>query len=878
MWSSKRRTVLLFVGLFCFAVSVNVAAFWSQELLEMVAGPGGDPVEEAGERVTGGERVAPGGDDERSDGATGERSEPAGPAGPAPPFDEHFRDPDGDAGPLAPAYRDLPENGGSIRTAGEDGEQTYPPHETEYEVHIDGDLAAVTVEQMFYNPTDSTLDAVYQFPLNRRAAVYGMRMDVGDRTVRAEIKEKERARKIYEKARDEGNNAALLSQQRPNWFTQRVANIGPDEAIEVTLQYVHPLPKEDGTYQFVIPTQIGERFGSGASADNDLVPGDGSSESVPTTSAAVSDAAKSAGRTDMSVEVHIDGSLPVRRLRSPSHRIRMREYSPSEWWVDVADDRGLAHENFRLEFELADDQTSAGVHTYWDEAAEKGYFSLLVEPPRRPDPAEVSNREVVFVLDTSGSMNGDPLDTSKAFVKHALRQLRRARDSFRIVQFDNTASEYSEAPIRTDDANVREAISYVENLASGGGTEYGPGLRRALGPETPEGSVRLVVFLTDGYIGYEFEVLGKLRELIGDARLFGIGIGGSPNRYLLEEMGRMGSGFAAFLQSDDSADAPVSLDEKIDRTVRRIESPVMTHIRVDWGDLKARQISPRPVPDLYAGDSIRIHGTYSNPGTHEITVHGTVGPERVSIPVDVEAPAEEQEGRAVELTWARQQIRENMHDLLGAKANNDPETPAETYRERIVDLGLEYSLTTQWTSFVAVSESGPLPSTGSGGDRAVRSAGRHKTIGATGIGRAGATAGSGGRGLSGSSTGSGGGSASLGNKTVPSKPSVVPQKPEVHGSLSKEIIRNNIKRYRPKVKACYERRLQSEPDLSGEVTVRLTIESSGDVQTVEIADATIDDDKLQDCMKRRLRRLTFPSYAGDGVIEVNYPYTFTSSD
>ncbi len=876
-------------GILCFVVGSHLAIFWSHEAWSLFGES--DPPREREENSA--EKVP----DQSSEQPTRESFERSGPAV---PFEESVREPEeADDESLAPVYRELPERCGSIRTEQDGEERAFPPKETDYRVGIRGDLAAVTVEQTFVNSTDSTIDAVYQFPLNRRAAVYAMTMHVGERVVRATIEKEQEAREAYERANRRDKKAALLSQERPNWFTQRVANLEAGQQVRVTLRYVHPLPREEGAYQFVAPTRLGKRYGDGASARNDLVFGDGESEAV---------SAPSERGSKVSVEVRIEAPMPVRRIRSASHMLRLRKYDADDWRVDLARDGEMPDEHFRMSFETSGAEPEVGLNTYWDEEAEKGYFSLLMEPPRRPDPREISNREIVFVMDTSGSMQGEPIAKSKRFVKAALRELRRVRDSFRIVEFNNAASEFSSEPIEANDETVGEALEYVDELAAGGGTEYEPGLERALGPATPIGAVRLVVFLTDGKIGYEFEALRALRERVGEARLFGIGIGPSVNRYLLEEMGRMGRGFARFLGKDHPRRPEMKVGEEIEWIVDRIEAPILTDLRVDWGSLEVTGVSPKPVPDLFAGESVRVHGTYANPGEHTVKVHGTMGADRVMLPVTRKFPGSEGDGEAVELTWARQKIRETMHDLMGARLRDGGGTSPEVYRERIVDLGLEHSLVTQWTSFVAVAESGEME------DGTVEEPGVNKMLSSESLGEAALEnvfgsgkggkgfsnkmqvaqrgtsrsrigRGSGGMGLRGSGGGGGGegfgrvhglGKVASGEdrKNADSTAGTTSGNLAAKQVRSEESIEKELAGHEGEIRSCYEQRRKSAPDLEGKIVVRITVQPSGTVSSVNIEKSTVDDTKLEECVRTEIRDIEFSERANVEETELSHPYLF----
>ena len=594
-------------------------------------------------------------------------------------------------------YEETPERGGRLRAKVDGKAVDLPTMKTDYDVDIRGDLAGVTLRQTFENPTDSPMHATYQFPLNRRAAVHEMVMQVGDERVRAQIKKKEEAKKTYEEAKEEGKAAALLSQKRPNLFTQQVANLMPGESVDITLRYVHPLPREEGSYRLILPMVVGPRYDAGGGQANQLVDGEGQDQELPAhPPVAELSAPETVDPERVSVEVRIDGGMPVRDIESSSHAVEAVEYTEEDWRVELAEGRTLDNQHFRLRFRLAGEHAEAGVNAYWEEAEQTGYFSMLVEPPVEPPAEEVVSREMVFVLDCSGSMNGVPMDTNKAFMREALRNLRPT-DHFRIVRFSSGASEYSSEPLKATDANIDRALEHIDQLRGTGGTEMTRGVEQALSVPVPDDTIRLVTFLTDGYIGNENEVLGLVGREIGDARLFAVGIGNGVNRYLLEEMGRMGRGFARFVD-------PQKTDEAVDELVDRLQTPVMTDLTVEWGDAGVQKVTPKPIPDLFAGESIRLHGQYTRPGERRVTLHGKLYGEPVAMPLEVELPAEGGDGESVKLTWARRTIADRMHQLQTPDRLRQPRKNDRALKDEITDLGLDYGLATQWTSFVAVSE------------------------------------------------------------------------------------------------------------------------------------------------------------------------------
>ncbi len=591
-------------------------------------------------------------------------------------------------------------------------------------VHADvlGDLATVEVTQRFVNPTETPLHGRYQFPLNRTAAVFEMEMVVGDERVRARIDRVEVARQRFETARREGRAAALLEQHRPNLFTQDVAHLMPDQPITVRLRYVQTVPKQDGAYQLVVPLVVGPRYrprtlshpldaGNPATvtADGWRI---GATDRIP--AVAGHDLPSDAVGPRVTATARIAAGMPIVALDSPSHRITVTRPSESEdadptataapapargeiaevrlTDGQIADDRDLV-----LRYVLSAPETQAGLLAHRDRRG--GFFSLLIEPPAVPAEAEISPRELVFVLDCSGSMHGLPIEASKAFMRAALSNLR-ASDHFRLIRFSDRATEFGRSALAATPANIARGLAYIDQLVGSGGTEMTSGIRQALAGTPPTGAVRLVVFLTDGYIGNDHEVIALVQRRLGAARLYAFGVGTSVNRFLLAAMARAGRGFVRVM------DPTEPVDEVARALAARIDAPVLTDLAIDWGDAPIAAATPDPIPDLFAGGAVRVTGRYSQPGTHRIAIRGRSPQGPAELPLTVTLPATSgPDSDAVALIWARSTIADRMHRLTAVVPTDDA---AETVRDRlqaeVTQLGLDYSLVTRWTSFVAVSE------------------------------------------------------------------------------------------------------------------------------------------------------------------------------
>ena len=602
---------------------------------------------------------------------------------------------------------------------------TLPLLRTDIDADVQGDLAQVTVTQTFANPLPEAVHATYLFPLNEHAAVHAMRMEVGDERIQANIQRIEEARATFAKARSEGRSAALLSQHRPNMFTQDIANLMPGLPIKVVLSYAQTVPRVDGAYELVIPLVVGPRYqpqGAGV-APGQPAPGGGvqhwTAQTGTSGDATASNSQTAYGQWEIQqlpayppvfelnvpeqidpqrvgLNIHLNAGMPITQIESRTHPLTTTAAEHGRAELRLASGRTLDNRDFVLRYTLAGTRTQAGLLAYRDTRG--GFFSLLLEPPQSPASSDITPREMVFVLDCSGSMYGLPMEASKAFMRAALSQLRPS-DSFRIIRFSDAATEFSAQPLPATAQNIQAGLRYTDALNGEGGTEMSSGIRQALAPAVPSGALRIVTFLTDGYIGNEAEILALIRNHLGTARLYAFGVGTSVNRYLLGEMGRVGRGFTRYMDPTENMEK-VALE-----LAERLQSPLLTDIQIDWGGMEVSEPSPERIPDLFAGQSLRIQGRYKQPGLHTVTVHGRVQGRPASLPLRIELPETSSTGEAVPLLWARARIGELHYQLTTGVQRAEGETAqADALKRQITDLGLNFHLVTPWTAFVAVSE------------------------------------------------------------------------------------------------------------------------------------------------------------------------------
>jgi len=572
---------------------------------------------------------------------------------------------------------------------GEEGSVVLPLKQTRVNAQIAGLVSTVVVTQEFENPYTTPIEAVYVFPLPHHAAVHGMKMVIGDRVVEGIIKPRSEAQELYQQAKQQGRTSSLLDQQRPNIFTQSVANILPGDNILVELSYFHDLDYERGQVEFVFPTVVGPRYipgqasgrtGEGWSEDTTQVP-DGSRISPP-----LLPPGTRSGH-EIEIEVHMDTGVPFRDLETPSHAIHVDRHGPSRVTVNLSRRDRIPNKDFVLRWKTNPEGPVAGWVTHHDDLG--GYFLLMLEPEARIPRAETAPREYVFVVDTSGSMNGFPLNQCKQLIERCLKDLDE-EDRFQVILFAGSASTFASAPVPATAANIRKAMEYVKAARGGGGTEFLPALEKALKHPVDRDRSRIVLFLSDGYIGYEAQVLKYMDENRGAANLFPMGIGTSVNRYLIDAMARIGRGKPFYLRPDENP------EETVGKFFEYVSRPSLTGVEVDFESLPVYDFWPEKVPDLFAGRPVTLVGRYDRGGNGSITLTGWLAGRRWEQTLEVELPDEEPANPGLPLLWARKRI-ETLSDRLAIGDLQEDEA-----KERITELGLRYSLMSAYTSFVAI--------------------------------------------------------------------------------------------------------------------------------------------------------------------------------
>ena len=563
-----------------------------------------------------------------------------------------------------------------------------PLRRTEVKADISGFISRVVVTQHFENPFKEKIEAVYTFPLPQNAAVDDMTMIVGERTVKGKILPREEAQSVYEAAKSIGQIAGLLDQERPNIFTQSVANILPGDKVKITISYVETLNYEDGSYQFVFPMVVGPRYVPGEvrpdAMGTDQVP-DAGRVSPPSAPAGMR-----AGH-DISLDVTLDAGLIVDHIESKSHEVIMERANPGSAQVRLKNAATIPNKDFILRYDVAGKAIQDAVLAHRD--GRGGFFTMILQPPERVAPEDVTPKELVFVLDTSGSMQGFPIEKAKETMKLSLDNLYPS-DTFNLITFSGDTHILFPQPVPATQDNLSKAQAFLESRSGGGGTEMMTAIKAALAPSNDQSHVRIVCFMTDGQVGNDLQIIAEVQKH-KNARVFAFGIGSSTNRFLLDKMAEAGRGEVEYVSLSDDGSAAAR------RFHERVRNPLLTDISIDWSGLAVADVYPQRIPDLFGAKPVVLTGRYTSAGQGTIRLKGKVAGNDFTRDIPVSLPETMASHDVLASLWARRRIDSLMErDYAGAQQG----AMRENLKDTITQLGLEYRLMTQFTSFVAVEE------------------------------------------------------------------------------------------------------------------------------------------------------------------------------
>jgi Ca-activated chloride channel family protein len=734
-----------------------------------------------------------------------------------------------------------------------------PLKSTSADVKVVGVIADVVVTQVYKNEGKKPLEAIYVFPASTRAAVYGMKMAIGKRTIVAKIQERKEARRQYEEAKQQGKSTSLLEQQRPNVFQMNVANILPGDVIQVELKYTELLVPMDGIYEFVYPTVAGPRYSNQPA------------EAALPSQMWVENPYLHQGESptySFDIIANLAAGLPIQNVVCTSHQVDILYEGPSHATIKLdPKDKSGGNRDFILKYQLASGQVQSGLLLF--EGKKENFFLFMLQPPKRVNVKQIPPREYIFIVDVSGSMYGFPLDTSKKLLRNLIGNLRPI-DRFNVLLFAGGSFLMSEHSLPATSDNIAHAINLIDRQRGGGGTELLPALKRAFSLTRSDGISRSVIIATDGYVAVEEEAFDLIRKHLGEANMFTFGIGSSVNRHLLERMARVGMGEPFVITK------PEETRDKAEKFRKMIESPILTKIKVDFGKFNVYEVEPLSIPDVFAKRPVILFGKWRGRPTGEITITGLTSSGPYSNKFDMRKERSLESNSALQYLWARHRIT-LLSDYNSLHLND------ERIKE-VTHLGLTYNLLTAYTSFIAVDTEvrlvngkavtvkQPLPMPEGVSDYAVgngmvfqksmspssapylalRAEGHEKNC------------------LKEESK----------DKSMASKPlqvSVELKEISTTRGLSKQEIQKIIKQQIPSIEICYQKALEKTPGIHGAAIIRLVIDSKGRVTNATLVSGKLNDKNLEQCLIQRMIELTFPTPEGTDKVTVNVSFNSKTS-
>ncbi len=570
-----------------------------------------------------------------------------------------------------------------------------PSVKTNVDINIAGPVIRTTLSQRFQNNSDEWAEGIYVFPLPENAAVDRLRMVIGGRLIEGQIKEKQAAKKIYETAKREGRKASLVEQERPNIFTASVANIGPHESVSIQIEYQDTAKIKNGVASMVFPMTVAPRFSPEPEALQ-LASADGR------TVTAILDPVLDRHRISpplmdpkdepseyiwlpVSIDINLDAGFDIETIKSPYHAVNIETVDEDSAKISLSEGAVPANRDFKLTWNAA--YNSAPQKSIFKEIiGDDTYLMTLVTPPKRSfvEPAVAHRRESIFVIDTSGSMGGTSIEQAREALKLGLARLKPT-DSFNVIRFESNHTALYKSPNPATPDNIKTAMRWIDNLEAGGGTEMMSAMKAALHGDAPEGTLKQVIFITDGSIGNEQQLFALIQDELASARLFPVGIGSAPNRFFMSRAAKFGRGTAVIIGDIQEVQTQMS------DLFSALENPVLTNLQLS---LKGNAESyPAQLPDLYDGEPvISVTKLASIDVPDVVKVSGDYPSHIWQDSVDL---SQAQTAKGLSVIWARRKIADLEERRFDRSKAGDIDA-------NILATALQHHIVTRLTSLVAV--------------------------------------------------------------------------------------------------------------------------------------------------------------------------------
>lgn len=582
---------------------------------------------------------------------------------------------------------------------------------TNVNMKITGLTARVKVTQTFKNDSDQWMEGKYLFPLPDNAAVDHLEIKIGERRIIGDIKEKNEAKKIYQRAKISGKKASLVEQVRANLFTNSVANIAPFDTVEVTIEYQQDISYDKNKgFSIRFPMTITERYipkkilqesfkqvyihDNSANNNGSLFKNDDVEWLLPQAfenAASINENEEGSNLSNrVNLSISLNSGMALQRLTSPTHKILQKQKTESAYDVSFLNEIVKADHDFILNW-LPVPSVKPRAALFTERKAGENYLSMMIMPPSVEQASLFADdeygiaREIVFVIDTSGSMSGVSMRQAKKALSYGLSTLN-TNDEFNIIQFDSVTQQLFSNSVQATSSNLQRAKNYIENLSADGGTEMVAAIEASLDGKKHQ-LLRQVIFLTDGAIYNEAELFKLIEKKLGDSRLYTVGIGSAPNTFFMKKAARFGRGTFTFINDINHA------QQKIEALFQIISKPQLTHIKVEWPDNISSEVWPNKIPDLYDGEPLWLKAKVSQL-IGEVKLSGRLGQTLWQSTLDLEQSSQQQ-GMAV--LWAREKIASIMNDAYHGQVS-------EQQKQQIIDTAIEHHLVSQFTSLIAVDK------------------------------------------------------------------------------------------------------------------------------------------------------------------------------
>ena len=566
---------------------------------------------------------------------------------------------------------------------------------TDVKMDIAGAVIRTTLSQTFKNTSDEWVEGIYVFPLPENAAVDRLKIVVGGRLIEGQIKEKKQAKRIYETAKAQGKKASLVEQLRPNIFSASVANIGPHEAVAIQIEYQDKSEIKHGIASLTFPMTVAPRFSPPAEKIQ-LATADGGS--IPVILDPVLDRHLISPplenprnepseylRLPVSMNINLEAGFELSEISSPYHEISVDRIDEDSARITLTAGEVPANRDFQLNWK-AQSSLKAQQAIFKETVGETSFLMTMISPPLPPSPVKIEShaREMLFIIDTSGSMGGTSISQARRALKLGLERLSEG-DSFNVTRFSNDYSKLFNTPQPATKVNIQRALTYVSRLEANGGTMMRPALQDSLLTSTDEAKLRQVIFITDGAIGNETELFALIQDKLGDARLFPVGIGSAPNRFFMSRAAKFGRGTTVMIGKIDE------VETRMGQLFQALENPILTNLQLSLKD--TREAYPSRLPDLYEGEPVvSIVKIANNELPQSLVISGNYADKAYEGRMDISkaTPA-----KGLSALWARAKIADLEENRFSREGANEVD-------DEILKTALEHHIVSRLTSLVAV--------------------------------------------------------------------------------------------------------------------------------------------------------------------------------